>query len=129
MAVKAAATASVAPAKDWSYLVDKAPSELHVDLAAYVFEETGLNLDEVPPAKAAQLIVAMHGTWQKTDRVARRRRTVESIAKGGATTAIARGWAPDDLLVEAPKEEPVAVEKKPTRRRAAAKKEEAVAAK
>lgn len=120
MAVKTAANSSAT--KSWTYLVDKAPSELHVDLAAYVFEETGVEVDP----KVAQLILAMHGTWQKTDRIARRRRTEESIAKGGATTAIARGWAPDDLLVgkEAPVEE-APVEEAPKRRRAAAKKPEA----
>lgn len=121
MAVKTAANSSAT--KSWTYLVDKAPSELHVDLAAYVFEETGVEVDP----KVAQLILAMHGTWQKTDRIARRRRTEESIAKGGATTAIARGWAPDDLLVgkEAPVEEVPVKEAPKPRRRAAAKKPEA----
>lgn len=132
MAVKTNANSSAT--KSWTYLVEKAPSELHVDLAAYILEETGLAPEDVSPEKWCQLVVAMHATWQKTDRVARRRRTVESIAKGGATTAIARGWAPDDLAapvaveVQAPAEEaPVEEAPKPApkRRRAAAKKPEA----
>lgn len=128
MSVNSAAATVATPAvagKDWSYLVDKAPTELHHDLAAYVEENS--NLVDVDP-KVVQAILSMHATWQKTDRIARRRRTEASIAKGGATTAVKRGYVMvngvEVPVAEAPVEAPAApVEApKPARRRTAAKK-------
>lgn len=92
-------------AKDWSYLIAKEPSDLHSDLAAYIAEETGLDLAEVEPEKMVQFVVAMHGYWQKLDRegIARKRRTKISIYRGGST--IAERFAPPPEEAEAPEVE------------------------
>lgn len=107
--------------KDWTYLVGKTPTDLHVDLADFIAEETGVPLADMDPVKLVQAVLAMHGTWQKTDRVARRRRTEASIAKGGATTATKRGYelaSAPSAPVEAPAPAPATEEKAtPARRR------------
>jgi len=126
-----AAVASAAKAKDWTYLLAKAPSDLHVDLSQFIAEELGTDLAELDPTKLVQAVLAMHGTWQKTDRVARRRRTEESIAKGGATTAVRRGYevVGADAPAPAPVEEAAPAPAPKPRRRAAASKPKAPAAK
>lgn len=46
------------------YLQTKAPSELHVDLAAYIEEQTGL----VVSPKAVQAVLGLHPEYQRSDR-------------------------------------------------------------
>ena len=46
------------------YLQSKAPSELHVDLAAYIEEQTGL----VVSPKAVQAVLGLHPEYQRSDR-------------------------------------------------------------
>lgn len=105
-AKKTVAPVEVEPTKEWAF-VGKEPSALHHDLAAFIEEETGIEADP----KTVQAVLAMHGTWQKTDRVARRRRTPESILKGGAS--IVTNWEPKVAEAQAPA--------KPARKRAARK--------
>lgn len=126
MSVNSAAASVATPAvagKDWSYLVAKPTNELHADLAAYIEENS--ELTNVDP-KIIQAVLSMHATWQKTDRIARRRRTEASIAKGGATTAVKRGYVMVngvEVPIESAEVEAAPVEApKPARRRAAAKK-------
>lgn len=73
--------------KDWTYLQGKAPSDLHNGLAQFITDQAGIDIDP----KQVQALLAMHGAWQKSglnkSRPNYRPRTVESIAKGGATMA------------------------------------------
>lgn len=51
-------------AKDWSYLLEKAPSELHETFATWIAAELGIEMD----AKAVQVVLAMHPTFQRSER-------------------------------------------------------------
>ena len=50
--------------KDWTYLVDKAPSELHNTFADWISAELGIEMDP----KAVQFVLAMHPTFQRSER-------------------------------------------------------------
>jgi hypothetical protein len=86
-AVKDTTPAKAEESKDWTYLVDKEPSELHNALAEYISEESGLEVDP----KAVQAVLAMHGSFQRSERnkarAEYRPRTQEAIYKTGAKTA------------------------------------------
>lgn len=124
MAAKAT-TKSTTPAKvvedevkDWTYLQEKEPSDLHEGLAEFILREAGIEID----SKQVQAVLSMHGTWQRSDenkaRPGYRARTVASIHKTGATTA-------ERFPAEEPKRTPArrtTAQKKPSAPRARAKK-------
>jgi hypothetical protein len=60
---KAAATPAV-QSKDWTYLSDKAPSELHETFAEWISAELGTQFDP----KAVQIVLAMHPSFQRGER-------------------------------------------------------------
>ena len=72
---------------DFSYYAEKAPSDLHELHAALVTQLTGV---EVTP-KQVQVILGMHGKIQASEnnrkRAGYKPRTVDSIRRGGNTTA------------------------------------------
>ncbi len=64
MSKKENTQAQAAPAaKDWTYLAEKAPSDLHVDMARWIFEETGVEIS----AKAAQVVAVLRMEYQRSD--------------------------------------------------------------
>lgn len=72
---------------DFTWYQEKAPSELHELHAALVSELTGVEVT----AKQVQVILGMHGKIQASEnnrkRAGYKPRTVDSIRRGGATTA------------------------------------------
>ena len=52
------------PAKDWTYLLDKDPSNLHETFASWISAELGVEFD----SKHVQIVLAMHPTFQKGER-------------------------------------------------------------
>ena len=77
----------------------KEPSDLHHSLVAYIQDHSGIEIDP----RQVQAVLALHGKWQKseynTNRANYRPRTISSIAKGGATTAVKYGA---ELFSDAP---------------------------
>lgn len=55
---------SAEPTKDWTYLLEKDPSELHETFAQWISAELGVEFD----AKNVQVVLAMHHTFQKGER-------------------------------------------------------------
>lgn len=50
--------------KDWTYLAEKDPTALHTDMAAWIEEVTGVEVDE----KTVQLVSVLRGVYQRSDR-------------------------------------------------------------
>lgn len=51
-------------AKDWTYLLEKDPSNLHGTFAQWISAELGIEV----PAEHVQYVLAMHHTFQKGER-------------------------------------------------------------